>query len=67
MVAGDPAILDISVSLDTVSKAAVKSMATHTMMRWFTLVEACLDVCCELGEGISSRVSGSEAVLIISW
>ena len=33
-----PAILDISVSWDTVSKAAVKSMATHTVrcggFRW---------------------------------
>ena len=27
----DPAILDISVAWDTVSKAAVKSMATHTV------------------------------------
>ena len=27
----DPAILDISVSCDTVSKAAVKFMATHTL------------------------------------
>ena len=27
----DPAILDISMSRDTISKAAVKSMATHTV------------------------------------
>ena len=31
------------------------------------MVDACLDVCCELEEGICSRVSGSEAVLIFSW
>ena len=38
----DPAILDISVSWDTVSKAAVKSMATHTVrcggFRWLKTV-----------------------------
>ena len=27
----DPAILDISMSLGTISKAAVKSLATHTV------------------------------------
>ena len=35
-------------------------------VRWFPLVEACLDVRCELEEGRCSRVSGSEAVLIFS-
>ena len=39
----------------------------HCTVRWFPLVEACLDVCCELEEGRCSRVSGSEAVLIFSW
>ena len=63
----DPAILDISMSRDTVSKAAVKSMATHCTVRWFLLFEACLDVCCKLEQGRCSRVSGSEAVLIFSW
>ena len=40
---------------------------THCMVRWFPLVEACLDVRCELEEGRCSQVSGSEAVLIFSW
>ena len=40
---------------------------THCTVRWFPLVEACLDVCFELEEGRCSRVSGSEAVLIFSW
>ena len=40
---------------------------THCTVRWFPLVEACLDVCCELEEGRCSRVSGSEAVLIFRW
>ena len=40
---------------------------THCTVRWFPLVEACLDVRCELEEGRCSRVSGSEAVLIFSW
>ena len=39
----------------------------HCTVRWFPLVEACLDVRCELGEARCSRVSGSEAVLIFSW
>ena len=56
----DPAILDISVSRDTVSKAAIKSGHTHCTVRWFLLVEDCLDVCCELEEGRCSRVSGSD-------
>ena len=34
---------------------------THCTVRWFPLVEACLDVCCELEEDRCSRVSGSEA------
>ena len=37
----------------------------HTL--YGELVEACLDVCCELEEGRCIRVSGSEAVLIFSW
>ena len=40
---------------------------THCMVRWFPLVEACLDVRCELEEGRCSRVSGSAPVLIFSW
>ena len=40
---------------------------THVAMRWFPLFEACLDVPGELEEGRCSRVSGSEAVLILSW
>ena len=36
---------------------------THCTVRWFPLVETCLDVCCELESGRSSRVFGSEAVL----
>ena len=40
---------------------------THCMVRWFLLVEACLNVFCELEEGRCSQVSGSEAVLIFSW
>ena len=39
---------------------------THCTVRWFPLVEAFLDVCCELEEGRCSRVSGSEALLIFS-
>ena len=39
----------------------------HCTVRWFPLVEACIDVRCELEEGRCSRVSGSEAVLIFSW
>ena len=39
---------------------------THSTVRWFPLVEACLDVRCELEEGICSRVSGSKAALIFS-
>ena len=35
---------------------------THCTVRWFPLVEACLDVRCKLEEGRCSRVSGSEAV-----
>ena len=34
---------------------------THCTVRWFPLVEACLDVCCELEEGRCSRVSRSLA------
>ena len=45
----NPTILNISVSRDTISKAAVKSI--HYTVRWFPLVEACLYVCCEL-EGV---------------
>ena len=30
----------------------------HRTVRWFPLVKACLDVCCELEEGRCSRVSG---------
>ena len=40
---------------------------THCTVRWFPLVETYLDICCELEEGRCSRVSGSEAVLILSW
>ena len=40
---------------------------THCTVRWFSLVKACLDVCCELEVGRCSRVCGSEAVLIFSW
>ena len=40
---------------------------THCTVWWFPLVEACLDVCCELEEGRCNRVSGSEAVLIFCW
>ena len=40
---------------------------THCTVIWCPLVEACLDVCCELEEGRCCRVSGSEAVLIFSW
>ena len=39
---------------------------THFTVRWFPLVEACLDVGCELDEGRCSRVSGSEAVFIFN-
>ena len=64
----DPAILDISVSWDTVSEAPVKSKGTtHRAVRWFPLVEACLDVCCEMEEGRYSRVLGFETMLILSW
>ena len=38
----------------------------HCTVRWFPLVEACLDVRYELEEGRCSRVSGSEPVLIFS-
>ena len=42
----DPAILNINVSWDTVSKAAVKSMATHTVrcggFRWLKHVSMCV-------------------------
>ena len=41
------------------------SLWPHTL--YGEVVEACLDVCCELEEGRCSRVSGSEAVLIFSW
>ena len=40
---------------------------THCTVRWFPLVETCLDVCCELEEGKCSGVSMSEAVFIFSW
>ena len=40
---------------------------THCAVRWFPLVEACLDVCCELEEGRCSPVYGSEDVLIFNW
>ena len=39
---------------------------THCTVRWFPLIEACLDVRCELEEGRCSRVSGSEVVLILA-
>ena len=39
---------------------------THCKVKWFPLVEACLDARCKLEEGRCSRVSGSEAV-IFSW
>ena len=35
---------------------------SHGAVSWFPLVEACLDVCCELEEGRCNRVSGCEAV-----
>ena len=35
---------------------------THSTMSWFPLVEAFLDVCCELEKGKCSRVSGSKAI-----
>ena len=45
-----------------------RQVYSHThYVRWFPLVEAGLDVRCELEEGRCSRVSGSEAVLIFSW
>ena len=46
-------------------KAGVTSMATHTLCG--EVVEACIDVRAKLEEGICSRVSGSESVLILSW
>ena len=46
-------------------KGRLSSLWPHTL--YDEVVEACLDVCCELEEGICSRVSGSEAVLIFSW
>ena len=39
---------------------------THCTVTWFPLVEARLDVCCELEESRCSRVSGSEAVLSLA-
>ena len=40
---------------------------THCTVRWFPLVEACLNVRCKLEEGRCSLVFGSDAVLIFSW
>ena len=62
-----PAILDISMRHCIKDKLSKVYGHTHCTVRWFPLVEACLDVCCELEESRCSRVSGSEAVLIFSW
>ena len=59
----DPTILDISVLCIKGSRLVYDH--THCAVRWFSLVEACLDVRWELEDGRCSRVS--EAVLIFSW
>ena len=58
----------ISVCHETLYQRQLSSLRPHTLsVRWFPLVEARLDVSCELEEGRCSRMSGYEAVLIFSW
>ena len=43
----------------------MQSSSLWPHIQYSEVVEACLDVCCELEEGRCSRVSRSEAVLIL--